>query len=145
MTNSTQVASNIRALGAFLCVALFAPAASATNWYASPDGTGGGTSPTDRGEVITTSQKMSTGDTLYLAPGTYNLDKTKSQVNSYGSGSYIRIPKTSTSTVVSNLTFIGESDNPEDVRLIGKPADGMRILYLQYGGHVIRNLLISGG
>ncbi|MBQ6008151.1 MAG: hypothetical protein IJL17_06400 [Kiritimatiellae bacterium] len=130
---------------AFICVALLASAASATNWYASPDGTGGGTSPTDRGEVITTSQKMNTGDTMYLAPGTYNLDKTKSQVNSYGSGSYIRIPKTSTSTVVSNLTFIGESDNPEDVRLIGKPADGMRILYLQYGGHVIRNLLISGG
>ena len=44
-------------------------------------------------------------------------------------GSYIRIPKTSSSTKVSNLTFIGESDNPEDVRLIGKPADGMRILY----------------
>ena len=89
MTNSTQVASNIRALGAFLCVALFAPDASATNWYASPDGTGGGTSPTDRGEGITTSQKMSTGDTLYLAPGTYNLDKTKSQVNSYGSATVI--------------------------------------------------------
>ena len=145
MTNSTQVASNIRARSAFLCAALFASAASATNWYASPDGTGGGTSPTDRGEVITTSQKMSTGDTLYLAPGTYNLDRTKSQVNSYGSGSYIRIPKTSSSTKVSNLTFIGESDNPEDVRLIGKPADGMRILYFQEGGHVIRNLLISGG
>ena len=30
MTNSTQVASNIRALGAFLCVALFVSAASAT-------------------------------------------------------------------------------------------------------------------
>ena len=130
---------------AFICVALLVFAASATDWYVSPDGTGGGTSPSDRGEVITTSQKMNTGDTMYLAPGTYNLDKTKSQVNSYGSGSYIRIPKTSTSTIVSNLTFIGESDNPEDVRLIGKPADGMRILYLQQGGHVIRNLFISGG
>lgn len=30
MTNSTQVASNIRVLGAFLCVALFVSAASAT-------------------------------------------------------------------------------------------------------------------
>ena len=59
---------------AFICVALLASAASATNWYVSPDGTGGGTSTTDRGEVITTSQKMNTGDTMYLAPGTYNLD-----------------------------------------------------------------------
>ena len=74
MTNSTQVASNIRALGAFLCVALFASAASATNWYASPDGTGGGTSPTDRGEAITTMLKMASGDTLYFAPGTGKRD-----------------------------------------------------------------------
>ena len=90
MTNSTQVASNIRALGAFLCVALFAPAASATNWYASPDGTGGGTSPTDRGEAITAMLKMATGDTLYFAPGTYNLDKNKSQAANYGYGAYFR-------------------------------------------------------
>ena len=145
MTNSTQVASNIRALGAFLCVALFAPAASATNWYASPDGTGGGTSPTDRGEVITVSRKMNTGDTLYLAPGTYNLDKTKSESNISGSGTYIRVPTKSKGTTVSSLTFIGESDNPEDVRLVGTTNDMMRIFYLATGGHTIRNLLISGG
>jgi hypothetical protein len=134
-----------RKLAAFLLGAFCAFAASATDWYVSPDGTGGGTSPTDRGEVISTSQKMNTGDTLYLAPGTYNLDKTKSQLNSFGSGTYIRIPMTSTSAEVRNLSFIGESDNPEDVRLIGKPSDGMRIFYFQYGGHVVRNLLISGG
>ena len=144
MTNSTQVASNIRARSAFLCAALFASAASATNWYASPDGTGGGTSPTDRGEVITTSQKMSTGDTLYLAPGTYNLDKTKSESNVSGSGTYIRVPTKSKGTTVSNLTFIGESDNPEDVRLVGTQTDKMRVFYFATGGHVIRNLLVSG-
>ncbi len=129
---------------AFLCGMLYTLAASSTVWYASPDGTGGGTSPTDRGEVITTSQKMSTGDTLYLAPGTYNLDKTKSESNISGSGTYIRVPTKSKGVTVSNLTFIGESDNPEDVRLVGTQTDKMRVFYFATGGHVIRNLLVSG-
>ena len=53
-------------------------------------GTGGGTSPTDRGEAITAMLKMASGDTLYFAPGTYNLDKNKSQVANYGYGTYFR-------------------------------------------------------
>ena len=44
-----------RQLAAFFCALSCAFAASATNWYVSPDGTGGGTSPTDRGEAISTS------------------------------------------------------------------------------------------
>ena len=117
----------------------------ATDWYASPDGTGGGTSPTDRGEVITVSRSMNTGDILYLAPGTYNLDKSKSESQKSGSGVYVCLPTMSNGTTVSNLTFVGESDNPEDVRLVGTQADKMRIFYCGTGGHVIRNVLISGG
>lgn len=132
-------------MAASLCGLLCAFAASATDWYVSPDGTGGGTSPTDRGEAITTSQKMNSGDTLHFAPGTYNLDKTKSESNVAGSGSYFRMPTKSKGETISNLTFIGESDNPEDVRLIGTPADKMRIFYFATGGHVVRNLYISGG
>jgi hypothetical protein len=134
-----------RKLAAFLLGAFCAFAVSATDWYVSPDGTGGGTSPTDRGEAITTSRKMNTGDTLHFAPGTYNLDKTKSESNVAGSGSYFRMPTKSKGETISNLTFIGESDNPEDVRLIGTPADKMRIFYFATGGHVVRNLYISGG
>ena len=37
-----------RQLAAFFCALSCAFAASATNWYVSPDGTGGGTSPTLR-------------------------------------------------------------------------------------------------
>ena len=125
---------------AFICVALLVSAASATNWYVSPDGTRGGTSPTDRGEAITIMRKMASGDTLYFASGTYNLDKTKSQAQTYGSGAYFRTPDN-----ITNLKFIGESGNPEDVRLIGTPADGMRIFYFKAGGHVLRNLLVSSG
>ena len=124
-----------------LCGTLCAFTASATDWYTSPDGTGGGTSPTDRGEAITTMLKMASGDTLYFAPGTYNLDKSKSTLPNYGYGVYFMTPAN-----ISNLTFIGESDKPEDVRLVGKSStDGMRIFYFQKGGHVLRNLLISGG
>ena len=125
---------------AFICVALLVSAALATDWYVSPDGTGGGTSPTDRGEAITTMLKMASGDTLYFAPGTYNLDKNKSQAANYGYGAYFR-----TLDNTFNLKFIGESDNPEDVRLVGTPADGMRIFFFKEGGHVLRNLLCSGG
>ena len=123
-----------------LSVGFCAQNISATDWYASPEGTGGGTSPTDRGEAITTMLKMASGDTLYFAPGTYNLDKNKSQAANYGYGAYFR-----TLDNTFNLKFIGESDNPEDVRLVGTPADGMRIFYFKEGGHVLRNLLCSGG
>lgn len=117
----------------------------AADWYTSPTGTGGGTSPTDPGEAITTSRKMGTGDTLHFAPGTYNLDRTKSESNTAGYGVYFLMPTASSGTSVSNLTFVGESDNPEDVRLVGTPADKMRIFYCATGGHTIRNILISGG
>ena len=110
---------------------------SGTTWYVSPDGTGDGLSASTRGEAITTVQKMKTGDTLMFATGTYNLDVTK--VPS-GKTSYFRIPDG-----VSNLTFLGESENPEDVRLMGRQSDKMRVFYFPTGGHVCRNLLISGG
>ncbi|MBO7686448.1 MAG: hypothetical protein J6V72_08695 [Kiritimatiellae bacterium] len=128
-----------RQLAACLFALSCAFAASATNWYVSPDGTGGGTSPTDRGEAISTSLKMGAGDTVYFAPGTYNLDKNQSASPNYGSGAYFRVS-------VNNATFIGESDNPEDVRLVGTgETDGMRIFYFSTQGHVLRNLLVSGG
>ena len=47
-------------------------------------------------------------------------------------------------TTRSSLTFSGESDNPEDVRLVGTQTDKMRVFYFATGGHVIRNLLVSG-
>jgi len=126
-------------IATFFCAMFCVLAVSATNWYVSPDGTGGGTSPTDRGEAISTSLKMGAGDTIYFAPGTYNLDKDQSAAQNYGSGAYFRVS-------VNNATFIGESDNPEDVRLVGTgETDGMRIFYFTTQGHVLRNLLVSGG
>ena len=41
--------------------------------------------------------------------------------------------------------LIGETGNPEDVRLVGTHADKKRIVYFHHGGNVIRDLLISGG
>ena len=118
--------------------------ANAANWYVAPDGTGGGTSPSDRGGVMDVlyNGQVASGDTIHLAVGTYNLDKNKSpEGHAYGAGAYFSIP-----AEISGLTFIGESDNPEDVCLIGGgSADGMRIFYFASGGHVLRNMLISGG
>lgn len=128
-----------------LCAIGMVGGADAKNWYASPTGTGSGETPEDRGEPITLSRKMGTGDTLYFAPGTYQLDKTKSESQDVGSGVYFRLPTKSKENTVSRLTFIGEGEKPEDVRLVGNPADKMRIFYCRTGQHTIRNLLISGG
>jgi hypothetical protein len=131
-------------------ITVFAFAASAVlpaiaaDWYVSPDGTGGGISPSDRGDLMGVfyNGQVASGDTLHLAAGTYALDRNMSpEGNAYGAGAYLSIPATT-----SGLTFIGESDDPEDVRLLGGGStDGMRIFYFASGGHVLRNLLISGG
>ena len=117
--------------------------ASAADWYVAPGGTGGGTSPSNRGDLmgVLYNGQVASGDTIHIASGTYNLDKNKSPYPSYGSGVYLVPP-------VSGVTFVGESGNPEDVRLVGSPAtDGMRIFYClpSVGGHVIRDLTVSGG
>ena len=79
------------------------------------------------------------GDTIHLAAGTYNLDVSKSPESSYpGAGGYLLVK-------ADNLTFIGESDNPEDVRLVGTTSDKMRIFVVYNGGCVLRNLLMTGG
>ena len=118
--------------------------ASAADWYVAPNGTGGGTSPSDRGDVMDVfyNGQVASGDTIHLAPGTYNLDKNKSpEGNAYGAGAYFSVP-----AGTSNLTFVGESDDPEEVCLVGGGStDGMRIFYFASGGHLLRNMLISNG
>ena len=128
-----------------LCVAaaLCALSASATVWYVAPDGTGGGTSSTDRGDAqIVVNTKMKAGDTVYFAPGTYNLDAQKGVNPNTGYGVYFILGSTGD---IANLIVVGESENPEDVRLVGTPSDRMRIIYCATGGHQIRNLLMTGG
>ena len=123
------------------CAAVAAFSVSAADWYVAPNGAGGGTSSSDRGDlmVVLYNGQVASGDTIHLAVGTYNLDKSKSPYPSYGSGVYLVPP-------VSGVTFVGESGNPEDVRLVGSPAtDGMRIFYFFSGGHVVRDLTASGG
>lgn len=124
---------------------LFSSLAFSATYYVAPTptGTGDGTSTANRGEIITTIKKTVTGDIVYIAPGTYTLDATK--VQPLNTGAYIRIPKDSSTPAASNIVFIGESDNPEDVRIIGDPATKRRIFYFAQGGHTLRNLLISGG
>ena len=114
---------------------------SAADWYVAPNGTGGGSSSSDRGNVMDVlyNGQVASGDTIHFAAGTYNLDKNKSPYQAYGSGVYL-VPS------VSGVTFVGESGNPEDVRLVGtSTTDGMRIFYFSSGGHVIRDLTVSGG
>ena len=129
---------------ALLATASLALTASGVDWYVAPNGTGGGTSPSDQGDLMDVfyNSQIASGDTIHLAAGTYVLDKSKSpEGHAYGAGAYLSIP-----AATSSLTFIGESDDPEDVRLIGGGStDGMRIFYFASGGHVLRNLLISGG
>ena len=115
--------------------------AIAADWYVSPDGTGSGTSPSDRGALMDVLYRgqVASGDTIHLATGTYNLDVSKSPEGHVpGYGGYLLAK-------VNNLTFIGESDNPENVRLVGTPSDQMRIFVVYNGGCVLRNLLMTGG
>lgn len=115
--------------------------ASAADWYVAPDGTGGGTSPSDRGDVMDVlyNGQVASGDTIHLAAGTYYLDVNKSPESIYpGAGGYLLAK-------ADNLTFVGESDNPEDVRLVGTLSDKMRIFVVYNGGCVLRNLLMTGG
>ena len=114
---------------------------SAANWYVSPNGTGGGTSSSDRGDLMDVlyNGQIANGDTIHLAVGTYNLDVSKSPEGHVpGYGGYLLAK-------ADNLTFIGESDNPEDVRLVGTPSDQMRIFVVYNSGCVFRNLLLTGG
>ena len=134
-----------RAIPAFLATAALAASAAlpaiAADWYVGPGCTGGGTSQSDRGDLMDVlyGGQVASGDTIHIASGTYNLDKTKSPYPSYGSGVYLVPP-------VGGVTFVGESGNPEDVRLVGTSAtDGMRIFVFLSGGHVIRDLTVSGG
>ena len=115
--------------------------ALAADWYVAPDGTGGGTSPSDRGDLMDVlyNGQVASGDTFHLAAGTYNLDVSKSPEGHIpGYGGYLLAK-------VDNLTFIGESDNPENVRLVGTPSHQMRIFVVYNGGCVLRNLLMTGG
>lgn len=129
---------------AFGAAASLALPAVAADWYVAPGGAGGGTSPSDRGDLMDVfyNRGVASGDTIHVAAGTYALDKNKSpEGHAYGAGAYLSVPATT-----SGLTFVGESDDPEDVRLVGGgSADGMRIFYFASGGHVLRNLLVSGG
>ena len=125
------------------CVAASALGVLAADWYVADNGTGGGTSPSDRGDLmgVLYNGQIASGDIIHIASGTYNLDKSKSPYPSYGSGVYLVPP-------VGGVTFVGESGNPEDVRLVGTSATaGMRIFYSlsSVGGHVICNLTVSGG
>ncbi len=141
--NSNRHPLSTRLASLAVTTASFTLTATASDWYVAPGGTGNGTSPSDRGDVMNVlyNGQVASGDTIHLAVGTYNLDKSKSPYPSYGSGVYL-VPQ------VSGVTFVGESGNPEDVRLVGSPAtDGMRIFYClpSVGGHVIRDLTVSGG
>ena len=125
----------------FGAIALLALTASGADWYVAPNGTGGGTSPSDRGDLMDVlyNGQVASGDTIHLAIGTYNLDVSKSPEGHVpGYGGYLLAK-------ANNLTFIGESDDPEDVRLVGTPSDQMRIFVVYNGGCVLRNLLMTGG
>ena len=126
---------------AILASASLALTATGADWYVAPDGTGGGTSPSNRGDLMDVlyNGQIASGDTIHLATGTYNLDVSKSPEGHVpGYGGYLLAK-------VDNLSFIGESDNPEDVRLVGTPSDQMRIFVVYNGGCVLRNLLMTGG
>ena len=115
--------------------------ASAVDWHVAPGGTGGGTSPSDRGDAMSVlyNGQVASGDTIHFAAGTYNLDVNKIPAGS-DYGAYLRVPNG-----ISNLTLIGETGNAEDVRLVGNPSDKKRIIYFHHGGNVVRDILISDG
>lgn len=66
-------------------VVFAACALSAADWYVAPNGTGGGTSPSDRGDLMDVlyNGHVASGDTIHLAVGTYNLDASKSPERIY--------------------------------------------------------------
>ena len=117
------------------------PAPAGDDWYVAPGGTGDGTSPTNRGDLMSVlyNGQVAGGDTIHLAAGTYNLDVGKIPAGS-GYGAYLRVPDG-----IYNLTLAGETGNPDDVRLVGNPADGKRIIYFPSWGNVVRDISISGG
>lgn len=121
------------------CAAVSAFSVSAADWYVTSNGTGGGTSPSDRGDLmgVLYNGQIASGDTIHIASGTYNLDVGKIPA---GKGAYLRVPDG-----ISDLTLLGESSDPEEVRLVGNQSDGKSILYFPKGGNVLRNLLLSGG
>ena len=83
--------------------AIIASVASATDWYVAPGGTGGGTSSSDRGDLMDVlyNGQVASGDTFHLAAGTYNLDVSKSPEGHVpGYGGYLLAK-------ADNLTFIG--------------------------------------
>ena len=123
------------------CAVASAFSVSAADWYVAPNGTGGGTSSSDRGDLmgVLYNGQIASGDTIHVASGTYNLDVGKIPAGS-GYGAYLRIPNG-----ISNLSIVGESDDPEEVRLVGNKSDGKRVVYFKDGGLVLRNLLLSGG
>ena len=126
---------------ALLATASLALTATGADWYVAPDGTGGGTSTSDRGALMDVlyNGQVASGDTIHLATGTYNLDVSKSPEGHVpGYGGYLLAK-------ADNLTFIGESNDPEDVRLVGTASDQMRIFVVYNGGCVLRNLLFTGG
>ena len=128
------------AASAAFAAATAATTASGADWYVSPTGTGGGTSPSDRGDLMSVlfNGQVASYDTIHLAAGAYTLDVSKLPNSDYGA--YLRVPDG-----IANLTLIGETGNPDDVRLVGNPSDKKRILYFPLAGNVVRDLTISGG
>ena len=116
---------------------LLAGPATGTTYYVSPTGNGNGLTADTPGEIIKITRQLQNGDVVRFLPGNYKLDHTKvpSPQNAY-----MRIPDGA-----SNLTFIGPSDNPNDAHLVGTTNHVMRLFYFPTGGHVIRNLRMSGG
>ncbi len=115
--------------------------AIAADWYVSPDGAGDGTSPASLGEAMSVLYNglVASGDTIHFTAGTYNLDVNKIPAGT-GYGAYLRVPDG-----IANLTLVGETGDPDDVRLVGNPTDKKRILYFPLAGNVVRDLTISGG
>lgn len=141
MPSGRKETKRVKKLLMTLGAAVFAFGVSAADWYVSPDGTGSGTSPSDRGGLMDVlyNGQIASGDTIHLAAGTYNLDVSKIPTGS-GYGAYLRVPDG-----ISSLTLIGETGNPEDVRLVGNPSDKKRIVYFPSGGNVVRDISISSG
>ena len=114
--------------------------AIAANWYVSPNGTGGGTSPSDRGDAMSVlyNGQVASGDTIHFTIGTYSLDVSKLPNSDYGA--YLRVPDG-----IANLTLVGETGDPDEVRLVGNPAHKKRILYFPLGGNVVRDMTLANG
>ena len=127
-------------LAVFGATALLTLPAFATDWYVVPNGTGDGSSPANLGDAMSVlySGRVVSGDTIHFTAGTYNLDVSKLPNSDYGA--YLRVPNG-----IANLTLVGETGDPDDVRLVGNPADKKRIIYFPLAGNTVRNLTISGG